>query len=82
MVLGTQTLGDFYEALPCPSNEIPAEFEFEGSASPHKEGEIAPHRGAVLCIEGICYGDGQSEEDYSEYVHFPLFDDYVTDIIN
>lgn len=26
--------------------------------------------GSVICIEGLAYGDGQSEEDYAEYVPF------------
>lgn len=35
--------------------------------------------GCVICIEGVAYGDGQSEEDYSESVsicsyHQPLAD--------
>lgn len=67
-VLGSQTIGDLYEALPCPSNDVPPESDTEVSISLYKEGAIAPHRGAVICIEGVCYGDGQSEEDYSRCV--------------
>lgn len=67
-VSGSQSLGDLYEALPCPSNEMPPETTSGTSRSSYAQGEIAPHRGAVICIEDICYGDGETDEDYSEYV--------------
>lgn len=67
-VLGSQTIGDLYEAMPCPAIEIPPEIEAADTLACYKDGEIAPHKGAVICLEGICYGDGQSEEDYSQSV--------------
>lgn len=70
-VLGSQNLGDLYEALPCLSNEIPSEKSPDGSNHGYSEDEVPPHKGGVFCIEGVAYGDGQSEEDYSESA--PLF---------
>lgn len=67
-VLSSQTLGDLYEALPCPSNEIPFEKSGDGTIFEYSEDEAPPHKGGVVCIEDVAYGDGQSEEDYSESV--------------
>jgi len=65
-VLSSQTLGDLYEALPCPSNEIPFEKSGDGTIFEYSEDEAPPHKGGVVCIEDVAYGDGQSEEDYSD----------------
>ncbi|EJD02827.1 uncharacterized protein FOMMEDRAFT_156180 [Fomitiporia mediterranea MF3/22] len=61
VVLASQTLGDLYDVIPCPSNEIPSEDDDNSAdfVSP-------PHRGAVVCIEGVVYGDGMAEVDYSD----------------
>ena len=81
-MLASQTIGDLYDVIPCPSNEIPDELhreeeeERDGDGDGDGDGEIVgynsdelpPHRGAVVCIEGVAYGDGQEEEDYSESV--------------
>ena len=67
-VLSSQTLGDLYEAIPCPSNEIPSEDD-DANAEFIKYHRNAPsHKGTVIYIEGVAYGDGQAEEDYAESV--------------
>ncbi|KAL5523658.1 hypothetical protein ACEPAG_7831 [Sanghuangporus baumii] len=68
-VLASQTIGDLYDVIPCPSNEIPHELrteEGDGEIVGYNSDELPPHRGAVACIEGVAYGDGQAEEDYSD----------------
>lgn len=64
-VLASQTLGDLYEAIPCLSNEIPLE-KIDEDRFVAYEDKKSEHRGGVICIEGTAFGDGQSEEDYSE----------------
>ena len=66
VLLSSQTLGDLYEAVPCPSNEITYENTVVGSTSKSE------HRGCVMCVEGVLYGDGQSEDDYTEYAPCPF----------
>jgi snRNA-activating protein complex subunit 3 len=56
------------------------EHEEEGS---HEGGQLIGYKpidpanptfpGAVVCIEGLAYGDGQDEEDYSELVGPSLY---------
>ena len=67
-MLASQTIGDLYDVIPCVSNELPDEFEHTaGSQDLNAEKDAVPvHRGSVICIEDIAYGDGQTEEDYSE----------------
>jgi snRNA-activating protein complex subunit 3 len=68
-VLSSQTLGDLYEAIPCISNEIPPETcEDDEMVGYDIKGKQPPgvSTGAVICIEGLAYGDGRSEEDYAE----------------
>lgn len=65
-VLASQTLGDLYEAIPCTSNEIPLENRAGGETTKYDDERTPPHHGAVICIEGVGYGDGQAENDYSE----------------
>lgn len=69
-VLASQTLGDLYDVIPCAANEIPGDDSQSQSQSQkgwdERDGEEGLHKGAVVCIEGVAYGDGQSEEDYSE----------------
>ncbi|KAI5120344.1 hypothetical protein M0805_009419 [Coniferiporia weirii] len=64
-VLSSQTIGDLYDVIPCPSNEIPSEKIVNGETVGY-ENQTPSHRGCVMCIEDIAYGDGQSEEDYSD----------------
>lgn len=67
VVLSSQTLGDLYDTIPCTSNELPSEIIVDGKVTGYSD-ETPSHRGAVICIEGVVHGDGQSEEDYSECV--------------
>lgn len=72
-ILASQTLGDLYEAIPCTSNNIPVDIPTDGQNAMEVDGDNAGqpsrHRGAVICIEGIAYGDGENEDDYSESVN-------------
>ncbi|KAJ7076332.1 hypothetical protein B0H15DRAFT_597092 [Mycena belliarum] len=67
-ILSSQTLGDLFEAIPCTSSEMTEEIVDDGNVTGYQE---APPRrpGAVICIEGLAYGDGENELDYAEYVH-------------
>jgi len=68
VLLSSQTLGDLFEAIPCCSNEIPdPRTSDDGRVTGYDPAN--PTRGSVgcvLCINGVAYGDGQSEEDYSD----------------
>jgi snRNA-activating protein complex subunit 3 len=66
-LLATQTLNDLFEVIPCSSNEIPNEMVVDGEVvgfepRPADQGSS----GCVICIEGMAYGDGMSEDDYAE----------------
>ncbi|KAK7053468.1 hypothetical protein VNI00_004094 [Paramarasmius palmivorus] len=65
-ILGSQTLGDLFEAIPCLSNEIPTE-QIEGSRVTGYDNTMQTRgsNGCALCIEGVVYGDGLNEEDYA-----------------
>jgi snRNA-activating protein complex subunit 3 len=67
-ILSSQTLGDLFEAIPCPSNEVTQEILDDGRVTGYHS-EVPTHPGCVMCIEGLAYGDGESELDYAEYVH-------------
>jgi snRNA-activating protein complex subunit 3 len=67
VVLASQTLGDLFEAVPCTSNELPEEVKDDERLVGYEISQPASSRGCVMCIEGIAYGDGQSEMDYAEY---------------
>lgn len=69
-LLSSQSLGDLFETIPCTSNEIPKETYDGDEMLGYELGENttpAESVGCVICIEGLAYGDGQSEEDYAEY---------------
>lgn len=73
VLISSESLGDFFEAIPCPSNELPREYILDtgelkydlplGGEKPALEGSS----GCALCIEDVAYGDGQTEYDYSRY---------------
>ena len=65
VLLSSQSLGDLFDCIPCISNELPEESIQDGTTS-WKEPTVRESTGAVICIEDIAYGDGQSEHDYSE----------------
>ena len=62
--LSSHTLGDMFDSIPCPSNEMP-QCQADGTWS-----DGIANTGAVILLEDTAYGDGQSEHDYSESVVF------------
>ncbi|KAJ7647198.1 snRNA-activating protein of 50kDa MW C terminal-domain-containing protein [Roridomyces roridus] len=65
VILSSQTLGDLYEVIPCTSNELTEEILEDGRVTGYENN--APTRpGCVMCIEGLAYGDGESEVDYAD----------------
>lgn len=71
VLLSSQSLGDLFDAIPCASNEMPDEHLAEGGNIQWSGASARGSTGSVICIEDIAYGDGQSEQDYSEWVGFP-----------
>ena len=67
-VLSCQTLGDLFNAIPCTSNELPDEIIDDERVVGYENIQLTNSKGCVMCIEGIAYGDGQSETDYAEFV--------------
>ncbi|KAI0374031.1 hypothetical protein BV20DRAFT_936281 [Pilatotrama ljubarskyi] len=72
VLLSSQTLGDLYRALPCPSKELPEEIRDErgvitGFKTSLSEDDMAvdAHAQTLMCIEGIIYDEGGTEEDYA-----------------
>lgn len=61
-LLATQTLGDLYDVIPCPSNEMPAE-SVDGDGYDINQRMESGH---VIVLEGVAYGDGASDPDYAE----------------
>ena len=77
VLLSSQTLGDLFESIPCTSNEIPEEImDDSGIITGYKQRQeeddmvVDSSTGTVICIEGIAYGDGETEDDYAECVSF------------
>ncbi|KAJ6594069.1 snRNA-activating protein of 50kDa MW C terminal-domain-containing protein [Mycena capillaripes] len=65
VVLSSQTLGDLFEVIPCTSAEITEEILDDGRVTGYRADD--PTRpGCVICIEGLAYGDGESEFDYAD----------------
>ncbi|KAJ7497460.1 snRNA-activating protein of 50kDa MW C terminal-domain-containing protein [Mycena latifolia] len=64
-ILSSQTLGDLFEMIPCTSNEITDEILDDGHITGYKD-DIPTRPGCVICIEGLAYGDGESEFDYAD----------------
>ncbi|KAH8107905.1 snRNA-activating protein of 50kDa MW C terminal-domain-containing protein [Cristinia sonorae] len=64
-LLSSHTLGDLYDIIPCISHEIP-----QNSLNEHGQSvwnnTARQDSGAVICVEGLLFGDGQSEKDYAE----------------
>jgi snRNA-activating protein complex subunit 3 len=66
-VLASQTLADLFAVIPCASKELFDEIVEDG----HLLGYEKTHKsngseGCVMCIEGLAYGDGQTQPDYAE----------------
>ncbi|KAL0576283.1 hypothetical protein V5O48_005692 [Marasmius crinis-equi] len=65
-VVSSQTLGDLFEAIPCTSNELPAEKREDSRVVGYDaNARMKGSHGAVICISGVAYGDGMSENDYA-----------------
>ncbi|EIW63307.1 uncharacterized protein TRAVEDRAFT_69354 [Trametes versicolor FP-101664 SS1] len=72
VLLSSQTLGDLYSAIPCPSKDLPEELRDEtGRISGYRTRRDAEDMAiddnveAVMCIEGVLYGRGQAVDDYA-----------------
>ncbi|KAF8639528.1 hypothetical protein AX17_001433 [Amanita inopinata Kibby_2008] len=66
-LLSSQTLGQLFDIIPCPSKEIPREIIQDGDVVGYVPDEPSDNnRGCVICIDGYAYGDGQSGGDYAE----------------
>jgi len=68
-LLSSQTLGDLFECIPCPSNEMRKERYEDDEMVGYDiddQGILGGSSGAVICIQGLAYGDGQKEEDYAD----------------
>jgi snRNA-activating protein complex subunit 3 len=66
-ILSSQTLGDLFEMMPCTSNELFEEIVDDGRVTGYLD-KSSDRSGCVICIEGLAYGDGESESDYAMYV--------------
>lgn len=67
MLLASQSLGDLFETIPCTSNEIPEEILEDERILGYDNSEVPNSSGCAIYIEGVVYGDGQSEDDYAKY---------------
>lgn len=68
VLLTSQTLGDLYDVIPCPSKEQPSETRDEDGILTGYDLKQPESSGCVLCVNGVAYGDGLEVEDYAEYV--------------
>ncbi|KAH9858712.1 snRNA-activating protein of 50kDa MW C terminal-domain-containing protein [Lenzites betulinus] len=75
VLLSSQTLGDLYAAIPCCSKDLPIEIrEGTGRISGYKEDTreedmvLDMNAGAVMCVEGVLYGQGEVTDEYPEKV--------------
>jgi snRNA-activating protein complex subunit 3 len=69
-LLSSQTLGQLFDAIPCPSKEIPRQITRDGKVTGYTENDTTTTTtaadGCVICIEGFAYGDGNSGSNYAE----------------
>lgn len=68
-VLSSQTLDDLLRAIPCASNNMPTEeLDAAGDVSGYTLDDQGrdQHSGCLFYIEGLVYGDGRENIDYSE----------------
>ena len=69
VVLSSNTLGELYNVIPCPSNELPDESMVDGTFVGYDSGPSKHPSGYVIVIEDTAYGDGLTENDYARYAH-------------
>jgi snRNA-activating protein complex subunit 3 len=67
-VLASQTLGNLFDIIPCPSREIPEEIFSGDHIVGYRNDFKQRNEGCVICIEQVAYGDGRSEVDYAKCV--------------
>jgi snRNA-activating protein complex subunit 3 len=66
-VLASQTLADLFAVIPCPSKESFDEILEDGDLLEHEKTHNQNNsNGCVMCIEGLAYGDSQTQPDYAE----------------
>jgi len=65
VLLSSQTIGDFFDSIPCVSNELPQRTVDEDAKINWAFNTGSGISGAVICIEGVAHGDGLTEEDYA-----------------
>jgi snRNA-activating protein complex subunit 3 len=68
-VLSSNTLGELYGVIPCPSNEVPDESTVNGAFAGYESGPSKHPSGYVVVIEDTAYGDGLTENDYARYAY-------------
>jgi len=66
-VLSSNTLGQLYDVIYCPSNELPDESTMDETFIGYQPGPSKDPSGCAVVIEGIAYGDGLTENDYARY---------------
>ncbi|KAF8628867.1 hypothetical protein AX15_003657 [Amanita polypyramis BW_CC] len=65
-LLSSQTLRQLFDAIPCPSKEIPHEIVQDGKTVGYSPNVPITDSSCVICIEGYAYGDGLSDDDYAQ----------------
>ena len=68
VVLSSNTLGELYNVIHCPSKELPDESTVGGLFVGYESGPSKYPNGHVVVIEGTAYGDGLTESDHARYV--------------
>ena len=68
--LSSQSLGDLVNCIPCISNEMPEEVYEDDELVGYDPNVVHKNPGAVVLIEGVLYGDDQSEQDYARRAGF------------
>ena len=71
-VLSSNTLGELYDIIPCPSNELPDESTVNEAFAGYEPGPSKRPSGYVVVIEDTAYGDGLTENDYARYAYLSL----------
>jgi len=64
--LSSQTLGDLYDVITCPSKEQPSEVRDDEDKLTGYDIKKPVMSGCVICVGGVAYGDGLEVEDYAE----------------
>ncbi|KAH9960424.1 snRNA-activating protein of 50kDa MW C terminal-domain-containing protein [Russula dissimulans] len=77
-VLSSNTIGQLYDVLHCPSNELPDESTVDESFVGYEPGPSKRPSGCVVVIEGTAYGGGLSQtrtlvdSPFSKFIPNPL----------